>query len=91
MLLLLLLSRSPSGIVTFVWRCLTVSYGVVVGVGALFALSMILVTRVLSKYLHEEQDSEMYSTANRSVKTGKHAAIALPDLPHRLDFVCCRV
>jgi hypothetical protein len=45
-------------------------YGVVVGVGALFALSMIFITKVLSKYLNEEQDSEMYSTANRSVRTG---------------------
>jgi urea-proton symporter len=44
----------------------------VVGVGALFALSMIFVARVLSKYLHEEQDSEMYSTANRSVRTGMY-------------------
>jgi urea-proton symporter len=49
---------------------LILSYGIVVGVGALFAVSMIFITRVLSKYLHEEQDSEMYSTANRSVKMG---------------------
>jgi urea-proton symporter len=47
-----------------------VGYGIVVGVGALFALSMIFITRVLSKYLHEEQDSEMFSTANRSVRLG---------------------
>lgn len=45
-------------------------YGFVVGLGAAFALVMILVTRVLSKYMGEVQDSEHFSTASRSIKSG---------------------
>ncbi|CEP59989.1 sodium:solute symporter family protein LALA0_S01e00496g [Lachancea lanzarotensis] len=45
-------------------------YGFVVGLGAAFALIMILVTRVLTKYMGEVQDSEHFSTASRSIKSG---------------------
>lgn len=45
-------------------------YGVLLGVGGLFAGGMILTTRFLSKYLHENAKStETFSVANRSVKT----------------------
>ncbi|SCU90870.1 LAFA_0F00606g1_1 [Lachancea sp. 'fantastica'] len=45
-------------------------YGFVVGLGAAFALIMILVTRILTKYMGEVQDSEHFSTASRSIKSG---------------------
>ncbi|KAK9383082.1 Sodium:solute symporter family-domain-containing protein [Kockiozyma suomiensis] len=47
-----------------------VGYGVVVGVGALFAFGMILTTYLLKRYQHENITSEEFSTAGRSVKTG---------------------
>lgn len=45
-------------------------YGIVLGLGFAFALLMIGVTYILSKYVGEIQDSEHFSTASRSVKTG---------------------
>ncbi|SCU94035.1 LAMI_0E16446g1_1 [Lachancea mirantina] len=45
-------------------------YGFVVGLGAAFAFIMIFVTRVLTKYMGEVQDSEHFSTASRSIKSG---------------------
>lgn len=45
-------------------------YGFVVGLGAAFALIMIFVTKVLTRYMGEVQDSEHFSTASRSVKSG---------------------
>ncbi|TAQ86565.1 hypothetical protein B7494_g5120 [Chlorociboria aeruginascens] len=45
-------------------------YGIVLGLGALFAFGMILVTWVLRRYNHELQTSEMFSTAGRTVKSG---------------------
>ncbi|KAH7305914.1 Sodium:solute symporter family-domain-containing protein [Stachybotrys elegans] len=45
-------------------------YGVVVGLGALFALGMILTTHVLTRYNSERQTSEVFNTAGRTVKTG---------------------
>ncbi|KAG4439407.1 hypothetical protein IFR05_005100 [Cadophora sp. M221] len=45
-------------------------YGIVLGLGAVFAFGMILVTWVLKRYNHELQTSEMFSTAGRTVKSG---------------------
>ncbi|KAF3765190.1 Na+/solute symporter [Cryphonectria parasitica EP155] len=45
-------------------------YGIVLGLGALFALGMILVTFVLRRYNSELQTSEMFNTAGRTVKSG---------------------
>ncbi|PBP20277.1 putative urea active transporter 1 [Diplocarpon rosae] len=45
-------------------------YGIVIGLGAVFALGMILVTWVLKRYNQELQTSEMFSTAGRTVKSG---------------------
>ncbi|EGV64003.1 hypothetical protein CANTEDRAFT_121979 [Yamadazyma tenuis ATCC 10573] len=45
-------------------------YGFAVGLGAAFALLMGFITRVLSKYLGQTQNSERFSTASRSVKSG---------------------
>ncbi|CAF3494771.1 unnamed protein product [Fusarium graminearum] len=45
-------------------------YGIVLGIGFLFALGMIFTTYVLKKYNHEKQTSEMFNTAGRTVKSG---------------------
>src|ERR1700710_3149930 len=45
-------------------------YGIILGIGSLFALGMILVTWVLKRYNNELQTSEMFSTAGRTVKSG---------------------
>ncbi|POS74266.1 urea active transporter [Diaporthe helianthi] len=45
-------------------------YGIIVGLGFLFALGMILTTWVLKRYNHESQTSEMFNTAGRTVKSG---------------------
>lgn len=45
-------------------------YGIILGLGALFALGMVLVTWILKRYNNELQTSEMFSTAGRTVKSG---------------------
>ncbi|RYP80169.1 hypothetical protein DL770_006364 [Monosporascus sp. CRB-9-2] len=45
-------------------------YGIVVGLGFLFAFGMILTTWTLKKYNNEQQTSEMFNTAGRTVKSG---------------------
>ncbi|KAG7797781.1 hypothetical protein KL929_002624 [Ogataea haglerorum] len=47
-----------------------VGYGIVIGVGAVFAFTMALISWLLSRYMNEVQDSEMLSTAKRSIKSG---------------------
>jgi Na+/proline symporter len=51
-----------------------VGYGIVVGVGALFAIGMSLTSWLLSTYMNEIQDSEMFMTAKHSVKAGLTAS-----------------
>ncbi|KAH8685368.1 putative sodium/proline symporter [Tricladium varicosporioides] len=51
-----------------------VGYGIVIGLGAAFAIGMSLVSLFLSKYFAEKQDSEMFMTAKHSVKTGLTAS-----------------
>lgn len=45
-------------------------YGILLGLGAVFALGMIATTWLLKRYQNEVQTSEMFSTAGRTVKTG---------------------
>lgn len=45
-------------------------YGYAVGLGAAFALIMMLLSKMLSSYVGETQNSERFSTASRSVKSG---------------------
>ncbi|KAH6679202.1 putative urea active transporter [Halenospora varia] len=53
-------------------------YGVTVGLGLVFGISMILVSRFLSKYMNERSDhSEMFMVANRSVGTGLTASAVI--------------
>lgn len=47
-----------------------VGYGILIGLGAAFALGMILVTFILKRYNSELQTSEMFNTAGRTVKSG---------------------
>lgn len=45
-------------------------YGILVGVGALFAIGMILTTKLLEKYMREDSNStEVFMVANRTVGT----------------------
>lgn len=46
------------------------SYGVIIGLGFLFAFGMMLTTYVLRRYNNELQTSEVFSTAGRTVKSG---------------------
>ncbi|ODQ44614.1 hypothetical protein PICMEDRAFT_36664 [Pichia membranifaciens NRRL Y-2026] len=48
----------------------SVGWGIIIGVGAAFALGMLTLSWLLAKYNNEIQDSEMLSTAKRSIKTG---------------------
>lgn len=47
-----------------------VGYGILIGVGAAFAIGMSTISWALSHYMNEVQDSEMFMTAKHSVKTG---------------------
>lgn len=47
-----------------------VGYGIVLGVGFLFAIGMIATTYVLRRYNRELQTSENFTTAGRTVKSG---------------------
>lgn len=51
-----------------------VGYGIVIGVGAVFALGMSATSWALSRYMNEIQDSEMFMTAKHSVKSGLTAS-----------------
>lgn len=48
----------------------SVGYGFIVGVGFAFAVLMVGITHLLTKFFNEVQDSEMLMTAKRSIKTG---------------------
>lgn len=49
-------------------------YGLIIGLGVLFAVIMIVVTWSLKRYNYELQTSEMFTTAGRSLKSGLVAA-----------------
>ncbi|KAF2459739.1 urea active transporter [Lineolata rhizophorae] len=49
-------------------------YGLIIGLGFLFATIMVFITWALRRYQYEKQTSEMFSTAGRSVKSGLVAA-----------------
>ena len=51
-----------------------VGYGIIIGVGAAFAIGMSALSWALSRYMNEIQDSEMFMTAKHSVKTGLTAS-----------------
>ncbi|MCJ1287408.1 hypothetical protein MMC26_006757 [Xylographa opegraphella] len=45
-------------------------YGVIIGIGALFAFGMWAIAVLLAKFQNEVQGSEMFMTAKRSIGTG---------------------
>ncbi|KAI8182747.1 putative urea active transporter 1 [Colletotrichum sp. SAR 10_86] len=45
-------------------------YGLMIGLGFLFAVLMIIITWALKRYNYELQTSEMFTTAGRSLKSG---------------------
>ncbi|KAL2755371.1 hypothetical protein ACRALDRAFT_1071330 [Sodiomyces alcalophilus JCM 7366] len=49
---------------------LGVGYGLILGLGFLFAIFMILITWCLKRYNYELQTSEMFTTAGHSLKSG---------------------
>lgn len=51
-----------------------VGYGLILGVGAVFAIGMSLISYLLSRFMAEKQTSEMFLTAHHSVKTGLTAS-----------------
>jgi hypothetical protein len=51
-----------------------VGYGIVVGVGAAFAIGMSGISWGLERFFAEKQTSEMFMTAQHSVKTGLTAS-----------------
>ncbi|KAL2818225.1 putative sodium/proline symporter [Aspergillus cavernicola] len=51
-----------------------VGYGIVIGVGAIFAIGMSLTSWLLSVHMNEVQDSEMFMTAKHSIKAGLTAS-----------------
>lgn len=51
-----------------------VGYGIVLGLGAAFAVGMSFISWGLTRYFAEKQTSEMFMTAKHSVKTGLTAS-----------------
>ncbi|KAJ0159797.1 putative urea active transporter 1 [Colletotrichum tanaceti] len=52
-------------------------YGLMIGLGLLFAVIMIIITWALKRYNYELQTSEMFTTAGRSLKSGLVASSVL--------------
>ncbi|KAF6807272.1 urea transporter [Colletotrichum sojae] len=52
-------------------------YGLIIGLGVLFAVFMIIITWALKRYNYELQTSEMFTTAGRSLKSGLVASSVL--------------
>ncbi|CAG8512176.1 16999_t:CDS:2 [Funneliformis caledonium] len=57
-----------------------IGWGTVLGFGTFFAIVMTLVTMAQKRYLQEEQTSEMFMTAQRSVKTGLVASAVVSSM-----------
>lgn len=50
-------------------------YGIIIGLGALFAILILISVRIQKRYLQEDSDrSEMFMVANRSIGTGLTAS-----------------
>lgn len=69
-------------------------YGILVGVGALFAIMILISTRLVYKYLHENaRSTEMFMVANRSIGLGLTALAIYSSWtwPTELLWVCTMV
>lgn len=50
-------------------------YGIIIGLGALFAIIILISVRIQKRYLLEDSDrSEMFMVANRTIGTGLTAS-----------------
>ena len=50
-------------------------YGIIIGLGALFAILILISVRIQKRYLLEDSDrSEMFMVANRTIGTGLTAS-----------------
>jgi urea-proton symporter len=70
-------------------------YGIVIGVGAFFALIMLGITYLQNRYtMYNTSQSEEFNTASRSVKTGPHSSwhrVLLDLVCHPLDVLHVRI
>ncbi|CAK7897362.1 urea active transporter [[Candida] anglica] len=65
-------------------------YGVLVGVGALFAIGIVIATKLSNKYLNENSNStEMFSVANRSVGIGLTISAVYSSWSWATEFLWC--
>lgn len=65
-----------------------VGYGVLVGIGGLFAILIVVATKLMSKYLHENAHStEMFMVANRSVGIGLTASAVYSSWTWATEFL----
>lgn len=65
-------------------------YGVLIGVGALFALFIVVATKLSSKYLGENsQSTEMFMVANRSVGVGLTASCVYSSWTWATELLWC--
>ncbi|CAH2351273.1 urea active transporter [[Candida] railenensis] len=63
-------------------------YGVLVGVGAFFAISIVIATKLMSRYLHENAKStEMFMVANRTVGIGLTASAVFSSWTWATEFL----
>ncbi|KAE9994038.1 hypothetical protein EG327_001771 [Venturia inaequalis] len=62
-----------------------VGYVIVVGIGLVIAFGMVFVTRLLKETVGEDNEkTEMFMTANRSVRTGLTASAVVSGCEHLL-------
>ncbi|CUM65890.1 uncharacterized protein PRCAT00003540001 [Priceomyces carsonii] len=65
-------------------------YGVLVGVGGFFAIGIVIATRLMGKYLHENsQSTEMFMVANRTVGVGLTASAVYSSWTWATELLWC--
>ncbi|CAK7903181.1 urea active transporter [[Candida] anglica] len=65
-------------------------YGILVGVGAFFAIGIVIATKLMTKYLHENANStEMFMVANRTVGTGLTTSAVYSSWSWATEFLWC--
>lgn len=63
-------------------------YGILVGVGALFAIGIIVATKLMGTYLNENsQSTEMFMVANRSIGIGLNASAVFSSWTWPTEFL----
>lgn len=68
----------------------SVGYGILIGVGACFAIMIVFATRLLKKYLNEDsQSTEMFMVANRTVGIGLTASAVYSSWTWATELLWC--